>query len=107
MRLFPVCISQIIRTNTSCQRAVLSESEHADCQGQSSSVMTQLCWGVEGHACIAEVLCHRLLLLCLCLVLLLQDVADAVAQMHVKGRYRELLLIVETCQAATLYSKIQ
>jgi phosphatidylinositol glycan class K len=38
---------------------------------------------------------------------LLQDVADAIAQMHVKGRYRELLLIVETCQAATLYSKIQ
>jgi hypothetical protein len=37
----------------------------------------------------------------------LQDVADAIAQMHVKGRYRELLLIVETCQAATLYSKIQ
>jgi hypothetical protein len=36
-----------------------------------------------------------------------QDVADAVAQMHVKGRYRELLLVVETCQAATLYSRIQ
>jgi glycosylphosphatidylinositol transamidase (GPIT) subunit GPI8 len=36
-----------------------------------------------------------------------QDVADAIAQMHMKGRYRELLLIVETCQAATLYSKIQ
>jgi len=36
-----------------------------------------------------------------------QDVADAAAQMRQKGRYRELLLIVETCQAATLYSKIK
>lgn len=42
-----------------------------------------------------------------CVCVYTQDVADAVAQMHVKGRYRELLLIVETCQAATLYSKIQ
>ena len=41
------------------------------------------------------------------LPMLSQDVADAIAQMHVKGRYKELLLIVETCQAATLYSKIQ
>eukprot|EP00775_Hariotina_reticulata_P007320 gene7320-7532_t len=38
--------------------------------------------------------------------LMAQDVADAIAQMHQKGRYRELLLIVETCQAATLYSRI-
>lgn len=41
------------------------------------------------------------------MVCCLQDVADAIAQMHVKGRYKELLLIVETCQAATLYAKIQ
>jgi len=39
--------------------------------------------------------------------LMAQDVADAVAQMHQKGRYRELLLIVETCQAATLYSRMK
>ncbi|KAF8057151.1 PIG-K [Scenedesmus sp. PABB004] len=38
--------------------------------------------------------------------LMAQDVADAVQQMHEKGRYRELLLVVETCQAATLYSRI-
>ncbi|GBF89707.1 GPI-anchor transamidase [Raphidocelis subcapitata] len=35
------------------------------------------------------------------------DVADAVAQMHQKGRYKELLLVVETCQASTLYSRIK
>ena len=39
--------------------------------------------------------------------LMAQDVADAIQQMHEKGRYRELLLVVETCQAATLYSKIR
>lgn len=39
--------------------------------------------------------------------LMAQDVADAIQQMYEKGRYRELLLVVETCQAATLYSKIQ
>uniref|UniRef100_A0A383VMD2 GPI-anchor transamidase n=1 Tax=Tetradesmus obliquus TaxID=3088 RepID=A0A383VMD2_TETOB len=38
--------------------------------------------------------------------LMAQDVADAIQQMHEKGRYRELLLVAETCQAATLYSKI-
>jgi glycosylphosphatidylinositol transamidase (GPIT) subunit GPI8 len=27
--------------------------------------------------------------------------------MHQKGRYKELLLMVETCQAATLYSRIK
>eukprot|EP00878_Enallax_costatus_P031621 GHUV01034585.1.p1 GENE.GHUV01034585.1~~GHUV01034585.1.p1 ORF type:complete len:404 (+),score=96.46 GHUV01034585.1:190-1401(+) len=39
--------------------------------------------------------------------LMAQDVADAIQQMYEKGRYRELLLVVETCQAATLYSKIR
>lgn len=39
--------------------------------------------------------------------LMAQDVADAIQQMHEKGRYRELLLVVETCQAATLYSRIK
>lgn len=38
--------------------------------------------------------------------LMAQDVADAVAQMHEKGRYNEILLVVETCQAATMYSRI-
>ncbi|GMH35238.1 hypothetical protein BSKO_03106 [Bryopsis sp. KO-2023] len=38
--------------------------------------------------------------------LMAQDVADAVAQMHEKGRYNEILLIVETCQAATMYSRV-
>ena len=35
------------------------------------------------------------------------DVADIIAQMRVKGRYRELLLVVETCQAATLFSRVK
>jgi hypothetical protein len=39
--------------------------------------------------------------------LLAADVADALAQMHRKGRYRELLLVVETCQASTLYSRVR
>jgi phosphatidylinositol glycan class K len=39
--------------------------------------------------------------------LMAQDVADAVQQMHEKGRYNELLLVMETCQAATLYSKVR
>jgi hypothetical protein len=38
--------------------------------------------------------------------LMAADVADAVAQMWGAGRYRELLLIVETCQAATMYTRI-
>lgn len=39
--------------------------------------------------------------------LLAADVADAIAQMHRKGRYRELLLVVETCQASTLYGRVR
>lgn len=35
-----------------------------------------------------------------------QDVADTIAQMHEKGRYKEVLLISETCQASTLYSRV-
>ena len=31
------------------------------------------------------------------------DIADALAQMKAKGRFRELLFIVDTCQAATLF----
>jgi glycosylphosphatidylinositol transamidase (GPIT) subunit GPI8 len=38
--------------------------------------------------------------------LMAADVADALAQMWGAGRYRELLLIVETCQAATMYTRI-
>jgi phosphatidylinositol glycan class K len=38
---------------------------------------------------------------------LAQDVADAVAQMAEKGRYNELLLVFETCQAATMYTKVK
>jgi glycosylphosphatidylinositol transamidase (GPIT) subunit GPI8 len=32
---------------------------------------------------------------------------NPIPQMHRKGRYKELLLVVETCQAATLYSRIK
>ncbi|PNW84667.1 hypothetical protein CHLRE_03g153800v5 [Chlamydomonas reinhardtii] len=38
--------------------------------------------------------------------LLAQDLADALAQMSEKGRFREMLLIVETCQAATLVQRV-
>ncbi|PNH06692.1 GPI-anchor transamidase [Tetrabaena socialis] len=38
--------------------------------------------------------------------LLAQDLADGLAQMAEKRRYRELLIIVETCQAATLLQRI-
>jgi len=34
------------------------------------------------------------------------DLADAIEQMHLARRYNEILLIVDTCQAATLYRKI-
>eukprot|EP00210_Caulerpa_lentillifera_P003356 g3202.t1 len=36
-----------------------------------------------------------------------QDLADAIAQMHEKGRYREMLLMIDTCEAETMYSKVQ
>ena len=39
--------------------------------------------------------------------LLAQDLADAVAQMHEQGRFRELLVVVETCEASTMVSKIR
>lgn len=39
--------------------------------------------------------------------LLAQDVADTLEQMHQKRRYNEVMLLVETCQAATLYSKVK
>ncbi|KAG2491252.1 hypothetical protein HYH03_010459 [Edaphochlamys debaryana] len=38
--------------------------------------------------------------------LLAQDLADGLAQAAEKRRYRELLLIVETCQAATLVQRV-
>lgn len=34
------------------------------------------------------------------------DLADAIAQMHEKKRYNEMLIIVDTCQANSMYSKI-
>jgi phosphatidylinositol glycan class K len=35
-----------------------------------------------------------------------QDLADALQQMHEKKRYNEILLVVETCEAATLIEKV-
>ncbi|KAG0610878.1 hypothetical protein M758_7G098900 [Ceratodon purpureus] len=35
-----------------------------------------------------------------------RDLADAFAQMHGKRRYKELLVMVDTCQAATLHSQL-
>ena len=38
--------------------------------------------------------------------LLASDLAAAVGQMHAAGRYRQLLVMLDTCQAATMYSEI-
>ncbi|XP_015960878.1 uncharacterized protein LOC107484846 [Arachis duranensis] len=35
------------------------------------------------------------------------DLADAVKQMKEKGRFKELLIMVDTCQASTLFSQLQ
>ena len=35
-----------------------------------------------------------------------QDLADALRQMHAKGRYKEILLMVESCEASTLIELI-
>ena len=35
-----------------------------------------------------------------------QDIADAISQMYEKKRYHELFFVIDTCQAATMYSKI-
>jgi GPI-anchor transamidase subunit K len=35
-----------------------------------------------------------------------QDIADAFADMHLKKRYSELLLVVDTCQAGSLFTAI-
>lgn len=39
--------------------------------------------------------------------LLAGDVAGALAQMAAAGRYAELLLVADTCQAATLWSRVR
>ena len=38
--------------------------------------------------------------------LLATDLATAIKSMHSAGRYKELLLVLDTCQAATLYSEL-
>lgn len=35
------------------------------------------------------------------------DVADAIADMHARGRYRKLFLMVETCQASTMFAQVK
>lgn len=35
-----------------------------------------------------------------------QDIADAFGQMHEKKRYHEILFMIDTCQAASMYSRI-
>eukprot|EP00951_Prasinocladus_malaysianus_P019694 scaffold159752_cov28-Prasinocladus_malaysianus.AAC.1 len=35
-----------------------------------------------------------------------QDLADAIAQMYEKGRYNEMLLFVETCEASTMWKRV-
>ena len=41
-----------------------------------------------------------------CLQLLAQDLADAIAQMDEKRRFNELLLFVDTCEASTMWKRI-
>ena len=36
-----------------------------------------------------------------------QDLADAIAQMHEKKRYHELLFMIDTCEAESMYLKIK
>mmetsp|Transcript_38326 Transcript_38326/g.108356 ORF Transcript_38326/g.108356 Transcript_38326/m.108356 type:complete len:407 (-) Transcript_38326:404-1624(-) len=38
--------------------------------------------------------------------LMAQDLADAIAQMHEQRRYNELLMLVETCEAATMWKRV-
>lgn len=38
--------------------------------------------------------------------LLATDLAAALAQMHAAGRYGELLLLADTCQASSLYAHV-
>ncbi|KAI8910292.1 peptidase C13 family-domain-containing protein [Gorgonomyces haynaldii] len=35
-----------------------------------------------------------------------QDIADAIGQMHEQKRYHEILFMIDTCQAASMYSRI-
>lgn len=36
-----------------------------------------------------------------------QDIADAVAEMHARRRYRRLFVILETCQASTMFARVR
>ena len=35
-----------------------------------------------------------------------QDVAEAIAEMHARQRYRNLFLVLETCQASTMFARV-
>lgn len=35
------------------------------------------------------------------------ELADALASMHAQGRYRQLLMVSETCQAESLHSRLR
>lgn len=36
-----------------------------------------------------------------------QDVAEAIAEMHARKRYKNLFLVLETCQAATMFARVR
>jgi len=38
--------------------------------------------------------------------ILSRDIADAIAQMHIKGRYNEILFVADTCQAESLFKDL-
>jgi phosphatidylinositol glycan class K len=39
--------------------------------------------------------------------LLSRDLADAVAQMHMKHRFNEMLIIADTCKAASMFNDVR
>jgi len=39
--------------------------------------------------------------------LLSRDLADAVAQMHMKSRFNEMLIIADTCKAASMFNDVR
>jgi GPI-anchor transamidase subunit K len=35
------------------------------------------------------------------------DIAEAVSEMHARRRYKNLFIVVETCQAATMFARVK
>ena len=35
-----------------------------------------------------------------------EDIAEAVAEMHARKRYKNLFVVLETCQASTMFARV-